>query len=113
MLGLLEHAQMADFWKHQDIMVSCSDWEGHSISQVEAMVGGAVPILTDVSGVRDDVQDGYNGYVVEVGNIEKMAYKIIFLEKHREMLVKMGMHAYETVKNRQPKEDVLERFLKE
>ncbi|MCI8692142.1 MAG: glycosyltransferase family 4 protein [Lachnospiraceae bacterium] len=113
MLGLLEHAQMANFWKRQDIMVSCSDWEGHSISQVEAMAGGAVPILTDVSGVQDDVQDGYNGYVVEVGNIEEMADKIIFLERHREILAKMGMHAHETIKNRQLEEDVLERLLKE
>ncbi len=82
-------------------MLSCSDIEGHSISQSEAMSAGAVPIITDVSGARDDVTEGYNGFIVGVGELEKMADKICFLYNNRKELEKMGIYAYESVYKKQ------------
>ncbi len=98
--GFLIRSEIPFFWQRQDIMVSCSDWEGHSISQCEAMAAGAVPIITDVSGARDDVIDGENGYVVDVGATDQIVEKICFLDKHRELLPVMGKKAYETIKQR-------------
>ncbi len=99
--GYLEREAIPLFWRKQDIMVSCSEWEGHSISQAEAMAGGAVPVLTDVSGVRDDVADGSNGFVVEVGNVEALADRICRLYRDRGMLKKMGQNAHDTICRRQ------------
>lgn len=82
-------------------MISCSEWEGHSISQAEAMAEGAVPVITDVSGARDDVTDGYNGFVVEIGDIETMAEKIVYLYHNPAILKQMGMRAHDTIYRRQ------------
>ena len=96
-LGVLDAAEIREFWKRQDIMVSCSDWEGHSISQGEAMAAGAVPVVTDVSGASDDITDGENGFIVEVGSVEQITEKIAYFYEHRELLPVMGEKAHQTI----------------
>lgn len=96
-LGVLDTFEIREFWKRQDIMISCSDWEGHSISQGEAMANGAVPVVTNVSGAMDDIADGENGFIVEVGSVGQLVEKIAYLYKHRELLPVMGEKAYRTI----------------
>lgn len=104
-VGYVDRKDIPDFWKKQDIMISCSEREGHSISQTEAMAAGAVPVITDVSGARDDVADGYNGFVVDVGDIDAIVDKIYFLYCNRNELEQMGIQAYVTIYKRQKSMD--------
>jgi len=106
--GCIPREKMSEFWSQQDVMISCSDWEGHSITQCEAMAEGAVPVLSDVSGVRDDVIDGENGFVVPVGDIGAAVDKICFLDKHRKVLPILGKNACETIKEKYNYKKVLE-----
>ena len=99
-VGQVNHEKISDFWKEQDIMISCSEWEGHSISQCEAMAQGVVPILTDVSGARDDVDDGTNGFIVPVGAVDEIVNKVCYLNQNRDVLERMGNQAYECILNR-------------
>ena len=103
--GYIDRKDIPDFWRRQDIMVSCSEYEGHSISQSEAMAEGAVPVITDVSGARDDVTDGYNGYVVDVGDIDAIVNRIQELYLDREKLKQMGIRAHDTIYERQKNMD--------
>ncbi|MEY8494234.1 glycosyltransferase family 4 protein [Lachnospiraceae bacterium 29-91] len=96
-LGRISNEEISTFWKRQDIVVSCSDFEGRSISQAEAMAAGAVPVITDTSGSRDYVQNGYNGYIVPVGAVDDLAEKICFLYRHRELLELMGSRSHEVI----------------
>lgn len=104
LLGVLDTAEIREFWKRQDIMISCSDWEGHSISQGEAMAAGVVPVVTDVSGAADDITDGENGFIVEVGSLEQIVEKIYFLNNHRDKLAEMGEKAFQYIKKRNNEE---------
>lgn len=104
-MGYVERKNIPDFWSEQDIMVSCSEIEGHSISQSEAMAEGAVPVITDVSGARDDVADGYNGFIVKVGDIEALADRIQELYLDRDKLKQMGIRAHDTIYKRQKNMD--------
>lgn len=99
--GCIDRSDIPAFWKRQDILVSCSEWEGHSISQSEAMASGAVPVITDVSGAADDVTDGYNGYIVDIGDVDGLADRICRLYHNRDMLRKMGQNAHRTIYERQ------------
>ena len=81
-------------------MLGCSEIEGRSISQQEAMASGVVPIVTDTSGAKDDVKDGYNGFVVDIGDISVMASKIMYLYENRDILELMGKSCYEIIRNR-------------
>lgn len=99
--GYIDRENIRKFWNEQDIMISCSEREGHSISQMEAMASGVVPVLTDVSGVRDDVTDGVNGFIVPVGEVDMIAEKICGLARDRKLLRKMGREAHsQIVKNK-------------
>lgn len=105
--GTVTRNQIPDFWSEQDIMISCSEWEGHSISQCEAMAEGVVPLLTDVSGVRDDVTDGENGFIVSGRIVEEIVDHIEYLSKNRKILIEMGKKASETIRQKYQKRNVL------
>lgn len=88
-LGQIEHSLVSEFWDKQDIYVSCSEFEGHSLSQFEALSRGTVAVCTDCSGVSDDVINGYNGYVSPIGDIDSMASNIKILDDNRNLLFLM------------------------
>lgn len=100
-VGVIRRMEISAFWKRQDIMLSCSEVEGHSISQAEAMASGAVPVITNVSGAEDDVLEGQNGFLVEVGDIDGIVEKICYLHRNRNKLVQMGRYAHASIYMRQ------------
>lgn len=106
LIGHIDRKNISEFWRGQDIMISCSDIEGHSITQSEAMASGAVPVVTDVSGAEDDVEDGYNGFIVPAGDMAALSDRICRLYHNREELGRMGMSAYRTVCDRQKNIDL-------
>lgn len=69
-VGALAHAQ---------VFVLSSDVEGMPNALMEAMALGVPCIATDVSGVRDIIDDGENGFVVPVGNHVVLAEKMLQL----------------------------------
>lgn len=97
-LGMLP--DISQFWFGQDVMITCSEWEGHSGTQCEAMAAGAVPVITDTSGAREDVEDGKNGFIVEIGDLDKMVERLCFLYMNRERLAEFGKRAHEAILKR-------------
>lgn len=97
LVGKLEREEIGNFWKRQDICISLSDYEGRSISMMEAMANGTVPIVTATSGVREDVIDGENGYIVEIQDISTMVERICLLESCRDKLKIMGTKAHDNI----------------
>lgn len=95
--GLVDNKNISGFWQDQDICINCSEWEGHSISQCEAMAAGAVPVVTDTSGAEDDIIDGYNGYIVGLCDVDAMADRIEFLYRNRERLFLMGVRSQKMI----------------
>ena len=96
-LGALDRKDIPAFWKRQDICVNIADAEGRCISKLEAMAGGAVPVMTRTAGNPEDIMEGVNGYMVEIGDYGDMAEKINFLARYREILPKLGLKAHDTV----------------
>lgn len=96
-LGTLEHSEMPNFWKEKDICINLADYEGRSISIIEAMGNGVVPIVTDTSGVNEDIIDDVNGYIVPLGDYKAAAMKIEYLEANRERLKELGKEAHDVV----------------
>lgn len=96
-LGKLEHSEIPDFWKRQDICINLADYEGRSISVIEAMGSGTIPVVTAKSGVREDIIDNVNGYIVPLGDYQLMAERIEYLSEHRERLEEMGKAAHNSI----------------
>lgn len=96
-LGILSREDMLPFWERQDICINLSDFEGRCLTIGEAMGCGAVPVVTDTSGPREDIVDGVNGYIVPLGDYKTAADRIEYLSLHRELLPKMGRRAHDEV----------------
>ena len=110
--GYIVHEEISEFWLSQDIYLSCSEWEGHSITQCEAMASGAVPIVTNTSGTEDDIKNGVNGYIVKVGDIDAIVDKISYFYRHRDQLCVFGGNARESCRKKEEKYKEQQEFWK-
>lgn len=81
-----------------DLSVLVSEYEGTSITMLEAMGRGVVPVVTAVdSGVDDWIDDGRNGVVVPVGEPDLMAERISEIHRDRPAIRRLGHAAWETI----------------
>ncbi|CDB89802.1 putative capsular polysaccharide synthesis protein [Clostridium sp. CAG:253] len=109
-LGKIPREKMQEFWNDKDIFLSTSDFEGASVSMLEAMALGVVPVVTNVSGVDEFVTDGTNGYISEVQNIEKLIDGIKLLEDDRDKLEKFGENSMHIIKEKCNQDDYFDVF---
>jgi glycosyltransferase involved in cell wall biosynthesis len=79
-LGLVAHDRMTELWAGSDISILFSEFEGMSISMLESMGQGCVPIVTDVSGAKEKIRHGQTGFIVAVGDVGAMAQIITDLD---------------------------------
>jgi glycosyltransferase involved in cell wall biosynthesis len=96
--GRLSHDKMHSVWQEADVCLLVSSYEGTSISMLEAMANGCVPVVTEVSGTSAVIQPGQNGFVVDVGDLEKMSCVIKDLADRRNLLEDMGQSAFQTAR---------------
>ena len=72
-----------------DIFASSSLYEGLPLSMLEAMAAGLPIVANNVGGIPDIIKDGYNGYLIPLGEKEKYIEaldEIISNEEHRKVL---------------------------
>lgn len=98
MKGLLTPQEMNHFWEEQDIFLSISSYEGCSLSMLEAMSKGCVPVVTNVSGVSDVVENEVNGIIAEVIDLDVLVQGISRLEKERVLLQEYGEKSKEQIR---------------
>jgi trehalose synthase len=83
--------------------------EGFGLTVAEAMWKGTPVIGGDVGGIRYQIEDGVNGFLVS--SIEETAQRIVQLIKDRELREQMGRKAKETVRQRFLLTRYLEQYL--
>jgi glycosyltransferase involved in cell wall biosynthesis len=74
--GLLSPPQIAAWLGRAEIYVSASRSDSTSISLLEAMAGGAIPLVTDLEGNREWVLDRDGARLFPVGDAEGLARAI-------------------------------------
>lgn len=97
MLGKVDRNLIGEFWKGQDVCINLADYEGRSISIMEAMANGAVPVVTDTSGVKEDIVNEKSGFIVKIGNYVLMADIIEMLSEHKEIIPVIGQAAHDII----------------
>lgn len=72
--------------------------EGTSLSLLEAMSAQCAVICTDVGGMTNIVIDGFNGIMVEAGNVEALYTAMKTAVRDKELRERLAAVGYETVK---------------
>lgn len=67
------------YYKMADAMLLTSNYEGGARAPSEAAAVGLPVIMTDVAPANEYIKNGVNGFVVPVGDCEKLAEKILAL----------------------------------
>lgn len=112
LLGGIPNHLIYKFWRDKDIFINVSDSEGTSISMLEGLYNGAVPVLTDVSGVRKFVKHRVNGFIVNTGDIEAMVDYIQYLDRNRDLLQLYGENIHKRVSEICNPDKFIEEFIK-
>ena len=85
------------FWPTVDVAVLVSEAEGMSISMLEAMGHGVVPVVTAVeSGATEVIRDGVNGRLAPVGDPDAIASHLAELTSDRASLRERSANAWAT-----------------
>jgi glycosyltransferase involved in cell wall biosynthesis len=104
-LGLLpEHVQFAGESLHPteqlrqaDFLVLCSDHEGSPNAVLEALAMAKPAIVTPAGDAPLVVQHGVSGYVVEFGDMQGLAERMVDLARSRELRHEMGRAGRERI----------------
>ena len=73
-----------------DVACLSSVYEGVPITLIEAMAAGLPVVATDCGSVRDMVEDGEQGFVVPVGDVENFADRLQRLAHDESLRTQMG-----------------------
>lgn len=97
--GPISRLGMVEILKETDIFIDASVNEGFGLLPLEAMLCGAVPVVSESFGNREYMRDGENGYVVkEVNDADKYIDKILSLLKDDSLFEKMKKEGRKTSK---------------
>jgi glycosyltransferase involved in cell wall biosynthesis len=89
--GIVPTAAVRGLLVEQDVLIQTSDFEGLSLTLLEGMAAGCVPVVTDLrSGVREVVRDGENGYTIGVGDIDGFADRLALLQRDAELCSRLS-----------------------
>jgi len=91
--GTKNKKELNKFYNISNVLLLVSDFEGQSLTLLEAMATGTPIIASNVEGTRDIIQNNYNGLLVEPTS-EKIAQAIEKLIKNpqlRENLTEKGL----------------------
>jgi glycosyltransferase involved in cell wall biosynthesis len=74
--GWLKPAELAELLRKSTIYVSTSTSDSTSVSLLEAMACGAFPVVSNIAGNREWVEDSVNGKLFRLGNPSSLAQAI-------------------------------------
>ncbi len=96
--GKLANAEILTILDGFDAFLLPSSFEGLSVSLLEAMSRGVVPVVSDIrSGVPELIRDGVNGFIAPVGDVARFAYHLESLHRNPDERLRMSVEAYRTV----------------
>jgi glycosyltransferase involved in cell wall biosynthesis len=80
------------------VVTDDNDSEGTPVAALEAGSSGIPAVVTAHAGLRDVVIEGRTGYLVEEGDVEGMAARMIELARRPDLAATLGRQAREHVR---------------
>ena len=75
-----------------DVFVLTSLWEGLPRVYLEALASGVPVVGTRVDGAAEVVRDAFTGFLVEPGDVQALAERVLYVLAHPEEAKRMGLN---------------------
>jgi len=99
-VGLVPYDKVPKYLSAADIYVSTCFVDSTSVSLLEAMACGLPPIVTDIPGNREWIEDGENGFLFPPRNPKALAEKVIQLIENPSLRKRFGERCFQIIKRR-------------
>jgi glycosyltransferase involved in cell wall biosynthesis len=99
-VGWIPHDDLSRFLASSDVYVSTSRSDSASLSLQEAMACELAPVVTDLPGNREWIDDSENGFVVPQNDVTALANKVAYLLKNSEARTRFGRLGREIIQER-------------
>ncbi len=112
--GWLDGKELEEAYRKATVVVIPSMIpEAFGLAGIEAMAYSKPVVAFDAGGVREWLLDGRNGFLVEQGNLDELAKRIVYLLENNEIAQKMGLEGRQMVETQFRRKIHLERLLEE
>ena len=101
-LGFIAEEKLNIWYNKVQCVVVPSMFEGFGLTAIESMAAGTCLIATNVDSLKNIVDDGVDGYLVDYGDIESLSSRIIYLlndPSERNKICRRAKEKVETVFN--------------
>lgn len=89
-LGIVPNDKIVEIMTMSDVYLIASDFEGTSVSLLEAMYNSKPIIASDVPGLRDMITDGTNGLLYEVDSSKALKMCLIKMFSDVDLACQLG-----------------------
>jgi glycosyltransferase involved in cell wall biosynthesis len=94
-INKLNASDLVNHYKDADIFLSLNKYDTFSISTVEAMASGLVPVVTEDTGMSRYIEEGTNGFTVKYGDADSLLNILNKLNNERVLIEKISNKAHE------------------
>lgn len=94
-LGKVNNEEKEEEFKKCDIFIAPSLYESFGIILIEAMSFGKPVIGCNIGGMQEIIEDGKNGYLIDVENSKQLIQKIENFIKDKDKINVFGKYGYE------------------
>ncbi|MDP4104595.1 MAG: N-acetyl-alpha-D-glucosaminyl L-malate synthase BshA [Bacillota bacterium] len=109
-LFLGRQENLEELYSISDLMLLLSEKESFGLVLLEAMACGVPCIGTNVGGIPEVIEEGKTGFICNLGDIEDIAAKAIYLLTEQELHKKFSEMAIETVRSKFHAETIVKQY---
>lgn len=102
--------KLADLYNISDVKLLMSEKEAFGLVALEAMACGVPCLGTRIGGIPEIIEDGANGLLVDLGDVETAANRITVALENPELMEKLKAGALETARKKFHSDKILAQY---
>ncbi len=111
LIGYVPDDKMLEYYQHAEMFVLPSRFEPFGMTSQEAMACGKTVVASKLGGIRNVINNGENGILVDPSNSEEFADSMIRLLKDEKLNQKLGDKAHQIIVREYSWEAIADKFL--
>ncbi|MGD8373708.1 MAG: glycosyltransferase family 4 protein [Candidatus Woesebacteria bacterium] len=111
-VGKVPNTEVVNYLRVCDVFCTLSSYEGMPIAILEAMASGKAILTSKASGMIDLIDDGKDGYLTDVDNIDQIAQKMQLLVDNPKKTKQMGEQARKKILQSYNWNDIADKYIK-